>query len=59
MANNYLGKFANDVIHQSPKPVLSVVTQNKSLFNVVWDPFKYGKSGRVEHLNISENDIKN
>ncbi|NOY96992.1 MAG: universal stress protein [Chlorobi bacterium] len=59
LANNYLSKFAKEVIHRSPKPVLSVVLHDKPMFNVVWDSYKYGRTERIEHLNITEDDIKN
>ncbi len=57
-SHNYLGKFAKDVIHNSPKPVLSVVSHDKSMFKVVSGYNNYGPN-RIEHLNIAKNDIKN
>ncbi|NQU88244.1 MAG: universal stress protein [Mariniphaga sp.] len=56
-SHNHLGKFAKEIIHSSPKPVLSVVLHNKSMFNTTWDSFKYASKDRIEHLNISGNDI--
>lgn len=58
MANNYLARFAREVIHRSPKPVLSVVSR-ETMFKVFSEHFGNGKNERFEHLNIKEDDIEN
>lgn len=58
MSNNYLARFAKEVIHRSPKPVLSVVSR-ETMFKVFSERYEYGKNERFEHLNIKEDDIKN
>jgi nucleotide-binding universal stress UspA family protein len=57
-ANNYLGKFAKEIIHRSPKPVLSLISRSKPMFDVVHDSHKYGIKDRIERLNIPEDNIE-
>lgn len=57
-SNNYLGRFAKQVIHNSPKPVLSIVSHNKPMFKVISGINDFGRK-RIEDLNITEHEFAN
>lgn len=57
-SNNYLGKFAKEIIHQSPKPVISMSTQNRPMFKII-SGFNASRKNRMERLNLSKNELVN
>ena len=55
-SNNYLGKFANEIIHKSPKPVISMSIHNKPMFKTIDNDFKYGRKS-TEILNLKTQEV--
>lgn len=54
-SNNYLGKFAKEVIHQSPKPVISMSLNNKPMFKTIGNEYKFGRKS-FELLNLKTHE---
>uniref|UniRef100_UPI00321771EE universal stress protein n=1 Tax=uncultured Draconibacterium sp. TaxID=1573823 RepID=UPI00321771EE len=57
-SNNYLGKFAKEIIHNSPKPVISMSIRNKPMFKLLGAYNKYTRK-RTETLNIKNSEWSN
>lgn len=55
-SNNYLGKFAKEIMHKSPKPVISMSLYNKPMFKLIQNSSQYGRK-YIELLNLKEDEF--
>ena len=57
-SHNHLGKFAKQLIHDSPKPVMSMSLNNKPLFKLIGRYSKFSRK-HTERLNLKEWEQQN